>query len=452
MSERKISPRHSSAILQAFSNGVTPRIGLEYVVVGRSAEIEAMLDDLDKHVAKGGASFRLVVGPYGSGKSFMLQVIRNYALQRNFVVADADLSAERRLTGTKGQGVGLYRELLKNMAIRTRPEGGAFTPLLEHWMNTIQEQVMRSSTLLPDDPQFSALVQYHVQDTLSKVSALSNSFDFARVLSIYWRAYQAGDDAKMSSAIRWLRGEYQLLPEVRAELHVNSMVTDKNWYNYLKLFASFFQLIGYKGLVIFFDEAVNLYKISSSVSRNNNYEQLLTFFNDVNQGVAQNIGLIFSGTPQLVEDTRRGLYSYEALRSRLQESRFDQHGRRAFTGPLIRLDTLTNEELFVLLQKLRDIHAAHHHYASPITDSDLQNFMEVVTAQIGSAQHLTPREITRDLIAVMEMMRRDPTLTFTDIIGKQDFVASRQQANPDELTPQNEIDDDDASSFANFTL
>jgi hypothetical protein len=451
MAERKISPRHSSAILQAFSNGVTPRIGLEHVVVGRSREVEAMLDDLDNHVAKEGASFRLVVGPYGSGKSFMLQVIRNYALQRNFVVADADLSAERRLTGTKGQGVGLYRELLKNMAIRTRPEGGAFTPLLEHWMNTIQEQVMRSSKLLPDDPQFSVLVQYHVQNTLSEISALSNSFDFASVLSIYWRAYRAGDETKMEQAIRWLRGEYQLLNEVRAELQVNSMVTDKNWYNYLKLFASFFQLIGYKGLVIFFDEAVNLYKISNSVSRNNNYEQLLTFFNDINQGVAQNIGLIFSGTPQLVEDAKRGLYSYEALRSRLQESRFTQNGQRAFTGPLIRLDTLTNEEMFVLLQKLRDIHAVHYHYTTAITDGDLQHFMEVVTAQIGSAQQLTPREITRDLIAVMEMMRRDTTLTLAAIIDKREFAVSRQHTNPDELTPQNEIIDDD-SSFANFTL
>ncbi len=451
MSERKISPRHSSAILQAFSNGVTPRIGLEHVVVGRRAEIEAMLDDLDYRVAKGGASFRLVVGPYGSGKSFMLQVIRNYALQRNFVVADADLSAERRLTGTGGQGINLYRELLKNMAIRTRPEGGAFTPLLEHWMNAIQEQVMRSSNLSPDDPNFSLLVQQKVQETLRSISALSNSFDFARALYLYWHAYQNGEDAKMEHAIRWLRGEYQLLSEVRANLQVNSMVTDKSWYNYLKLFASFFQLIGYKGLVIFFDEAVNLYKISSSVSRNNNYEQLLTLFNDVNQGVAQHIGLIFSGTPQLVEDPKRGLYSYEALRSRLQESRFTQNGRRSFAGPLVRLDTLTNEELFVLLQKLRDIHALHYHYTTTITDGNLQQFMEVVTAQIGSVQQLTPREITRDLIAVMEMIRRNSAVTFKDIIYKRDFVASHQQVNPDVLTPQNEIVDDD-SSFAGFTL
>jgi energy-coupling factor transporter ATP-binding protein EcfA2 len=451
MSERKISPRHSSAILQAFSNGVTPRIGLEHVVVGRKAETEAMLDDLDYRVAKGGASFRLIVGPYGSGKSFMLQVIRNYALQRNFVVADADLSTDRRLTGTGGQGVNLYRELLKNMAIRTRPEGGAFTPLLERWMSAVQEQVTRSSNLLPDDPNFSLLVQQKVQETLRAVSTLSNSFDFARVLLLYWHAYQAGDDAKMGHTIRWLRGEYQLRNEVQANLQVNSMVTDKNWYNYLKLFASFSQLIGYKGLVIFFDEAVNLYKISSSVSRNNNYEQLLTLFNDANQGVAQHIGLIFSGTPQLVEDPKRGLYSYEALRSRLQESRFTQNERRSFAGPLIRLDKLTNEELFVLLQKLRDIHALHYRYTTTITDSNLQQFMEVVTAQIGSTQQLTPREITRDLIAVMELMRHDSAITFTDILFKRDFVASQQRANPEELTPQNEIIDDD-SPFAGFTL
>jgi hypothetical protein len=255
----------------------------------------------------------------------------------------------------------------------------------------------------------------------------------------------------MERAIRWLRGEYQLLNEVRADLKVNSMVTDKNWYNYLKLFAAFFQQIGYKGLVIFFDEAVNLYKISNSVSRNNNYEQLLTLFNDVNQGVAQHIGLIFSGTPQFVEDPKRGLYSYEALRSRLQESRFIQNGRRSFAGPLIRLDRLTNEELFVLLQKLRDIHALHYHYATTITDNNLQQFMEVVTAQIGSVQQLTPREVTRDLIDVMEIMRRDSAISFPDIIYKRDFVISQQQANPEELTPQNEINDDD-SSFASFNL
>jgi len=210
-------------------------------------------------------------------------------------------------------------------------------------------------------------------------------------------------------------------------------------------------LIGYKGLVIFFDEAVNLYKISNSVSRNNNYEQLLTLFNDVNQGVAQHIGLIFSGTPQLVEDTKRGLYSYEALRSRLQESRFSQNGRRAFTGPLIRLDALTNEELFVLLQKLRDIHATHYHYTTSITDRDLQQFMGVATERLGSAQQLTPREITRDLLAVLEMLRRDSSLKFADIVQSRDFVVSRQGANPEELTAQNEISDDD-SSFASFTL
>lgn len=451
MSERKTSPRQSSAILQAFSNGVTPRIGLEHVVVGRKAETSALLDDLDNHVSKGGASFRLLVGPYGSGKSFMLQVIRNYALQRNFVVADADLSAERRLTGTGGQGVGLYRELLKNMAIRTRPEGGAFAPLLEHWINAVQENVLRTSNLSQNDPNFPRLVHLKIQEILKSVSALSNSFDFARVIFLYWQAFQAGDEVKMQRAIRWLRGEYQLLNEVRLELQVNSMVTDKNWYNYLKLFASFFKLIGYQGLVIFFDEAVNLYKISSSVSRNNNYEQLLTLFNDVNQGVAQHISLIFSGTPQLVEDPKRGLYSYEALRSRLQESRFTQAGQRSFSGPLIRLDALSNEEIFVLLQKLRDIHAHHYHYTSTISDQDLQQLMQVVTAQVGSAQQLTPREISRDLIEVLELLRRDTTLTFSEVIHKSDFVASRQHENPDELTPQTEIVDDN-TSFAAFTL
>jgi hypothetical protein len=451
MSDHVISKRHSSAIIQAFSNGVTPRIGLEHVVVGRGAEITAMLDDLDHHVAPGGGSFRLVVGPYGSGKSFTLQVIRNYALQRNFVVADADLSAERRLTGSKGQGLGLYRELLKNMAIRTRPEGGAFAPLLEHWVNSIQEHVLQATNLSQDDPRFAVQVQEQMQATLRSISALPNRFDFMLVITLFWRGYQNGDDTLMERALRWLRGEYQTKSEAKADLSVNSLITDANWYGYLKLFASFFQTIGYQGLIVFFDEAVNLFKISNTVARHTNYEQLLTMFNDTNQGVAQHIGLIFSGTPQLVEDQRRGLYSYEALRSRLQESRFAQAGRRDFSGPIIRLDPLTNEELFVLLQKLRDIHARHFGYTATIRDSDITRFMEVVMSRLGAAQLLTPRELSRDFIAIMEMLRNDPEATFLGIIEGDALKVSRQGANPEELTPQTEIQDEDAP-FAGFTL
>lgn len=451
MSDHPISKRQSSAIIQAFGNGVTPRIGLEHVVVGRGAEITAMLDDLDHHVAPGNASFRLVVGPYGSGKSFTLQVIRNYALQRNFVVADADLSAERRLTGTKGQGLGLYRELLKNMAIRTRPEGSAFAPLLEHWITSIQEQVLQTTNLPPDDQRFTSLVQEQMQTTLRSISALPNRFDFMLVITLLWRGYQQGDDLLMERALRWLRGEYQTKKEAKADLSVNSLITDANWYGYLKLFASFFKTIGYQGLIIFFDEAVNLYKISNSVSRNANYEQILTMFNDTNQGVAEHIGLIFSGTPQLVEDQRRGLFSYEALRSRLQESRFAQAGRRDFSGPIIRLDPLTNEELFVLLQKLRDIHARHYAYSSTISDRDLTRFMEVVMNKLGSAQLLTPRELSRDFIAVMEMLRNDPAATFLGIIEGDAWVVSHQGANPEELTSETEIKDEE-NPFAGFTL
>ena len=452
VNERHPSPRQSGVILQAFGTGVTPRIGLEHVVVGRNAEITAMLDDLDYRVESGGASFRILVGPYGSGKSFMLQVIRNYALQRNFVVADGDLSAERRLTGTKGQGVGLYRELLKNMAIRTRPEGGAFVPLLEHWLSDIQERVAREGDSAPNDPRFVTEVERAVQKDLSAIGTLSNSFDFGQILILYWRASLNGDTVQMNRAMRWLRGEYQTISDVKAELRISSIVSDTNWYNYLKLFAYFFRTIGYKGLIVFFDEAVNLYKISNIVSRNNNYEQLLTLFNDVNQGVAQHIGLIFSGTPQLVEDRNRVLYSYEALQSRLKESRFAKNGRRDFSGPIIHLDPLTPEELFILLQKLRDIHAHHYHYPTTIEDDDIRQFMEAVSARIGSAQHLTPRECARDFIAVMEMMRQDAGSTFANIIHGEGFVASHQTENPEELTQQSAIDDDDERTIIEFSL
>ena len=343
--------------MQSLAAGVVPRAGLEYIAVGRRDEINALLNDLDKIVAEGGATFRLILGRYGSGKSFLCQLIRNYAIQKNFVVANADLSPTRRLTGTQGQGLSLYRELLNNLATRARPDGNAFAAVLERWISDIQNDVIQKQGVSPSSPKFSSVVEQQIYGTVREMENLVHGFDFASVINAYWQGHLAADDERKNAALRWLRGEYSTKTEARTALGVRVIIDDDTWYDYIKLLAQFVQSIGYKGLVVFIDEGVNLYKIANAVSRNNNYERLLSIYNDTLQGKAEYLGVVFGGTPQMVEDRQRGLFSYEALRTRMEESRFARDGLRDLSGPLIRLNVLSNEELYLLLQHLREFTA-----------------------------------------------------------------------------------------------
>jgi len=417
---------------------------LEYIAVGRELEINALLRDLDNQVSEGGASFRIISGRYGSGKSFLCQLIRNYALQKNFVVMDADFSPERRLTGTQGQGLNLYRELLKNMSTRTRPDGGAFSAVLERWISDLQKQVIDQLGIQPVDPRYRAAVDKQIRDAIHRIEELVHGFDFAAVLSAYWHGYHDGDDALKDAALRWLRGELTSKTDARAALGVRVIIDDDSWYDYVKLIARFVKDIGYKGLVIFLDEAVNLYKISNSVSRTNNYEKLLTMFNDAMQGKVEFLGVVLGATPQMVEDNRRGLFSYEALRSRLQESRFARDGLRDLANPLIRLETLEPEELFLLLRKLRDTHALHFGYEATLTDRQIEFFLKEVRKRIGADQLLTPREVTRDFITVLNLLQQNPDRTLESIVGGSGFIPTRAGTDPEALTPETEIADDEA--------
>ncbi len=448
---KKIPKRMTSAILQSLGAGVVPRTGLEHIAVGRKAEIAALLHDLEDVIAEGGASFRILVGRYGSGKSFLCQLIRNRAMQENFVTADADLSPVNRLAGSKGQGLSLYRELLNNLATRTRPDGGAFSALLERWINDVQSTVMKEG-LRPTDGGFAQAVEARIHATISEMEGMVHGFDFASVISAYWNGHQSGDDERKGAALRWLRGEFSTKTEARQALGVRVIIDDESWYDYLKLLARFFRDVGYKGLVIFLDEAVNLYKISHTVSRNNNYERLLSILNDTLQGRAEYIGLVVGGTPQMVEDQRRGLFSYEALRTRLEESRYAREGLRDYAGPLIRLEVLRPEEIFLLLQRLREVHGIHHKYEPVVTDAQIKGFMTETLNRLGADQFLTPREVVRDFIAVLNLLYQNPDQTFASIVGGIEM--SRQTADPEALTPETEIRDDDepSSPYATFKL
>ncbi|MFL1675723.1 ATP-binding protein [Paenibacillus dendritiformis] len=431
MIDKKIPKRVTTALINSLTAGVVPRIGLEHIAVGRKPEIEAILRDLD-NVAEGGAAFKLVTGRYGSGKSFLLQMIRNYAMDRNFVVADGDLSPERRLVGTKGQGLATYRELMMNLSTRTRPDGGALETILQRWIASIQQQAMTELGMGPNDAALIMEVEQRIAAVANEMRSMVHGFDFAKVLSSYWTGYKRLDDELKQASLRWLRGEFATKTEAKQALGVGVIIDDDNWYDYMKLWSEFVARIGYQGLLLFIDEGVNLYKITNSISRHSNYEKLLTMFNDTMQGKAEHLGIFIGGTPQFVEDERRGLFSYEALRSRLVSGRYGVEGLRNYTGPLIQLDMLSPEEILILLQRLRHIHALHYGVEPLLTDDQLIAFMEKAVGRLGADELLTAREIIRDFMDLMHTLHQHPETAFDDLIGERSVKPA--DSNPDEVS------------------
>ncbi|MBQ5522477.1 MAG: ATP-binding protein [Oscillospiraceae bacterium] len=433
MSEQniKVPRRISQTVLNSLKGGVVPRIGLPYITVGRKNEIEALLHDV-AIISEGGASFRFIVGRYGSGKSFLLQTIRNYAMDRGFIVADADLSPERRLQGTRGQGLATYRELISNLSTKTKPEGGALTLVLDRWISAVQSEAARETGFLPGDPTLTAAVDQKIYTVTSSVSELVHGFEFATLLSAYYHAYCSGDDGTKAKVVRWFRGEYTLKREAKEELGINVIITDDDWYDYLKLFAVFFRLAGYTGMMIMIDELVNIYKIPIAITRQYNYEKLLTMYNDTLQGKARYLGFIMGATPQALEDKRRGIYSYEALRSRLTEGRFSKPGMRDLLAPVIRLEPLTAEEMLVLCEKLSDMHAGLYGYERIVTTDDLVSFLKVEYERIGADQNITPREVIRDFIELLDLLYQNQGMSIGALLASDEFSFTKSEAVSDE--------------------
>ena len=427
--KRRVPKRIAQIVLNSLKGGVVPRIGLPYITVGRKAEIEALLHDVDV-IQEGGASFRFIVGRYGSGKSFLLQTIRNYVMDKNFVVVDGDLSPERRLQGSKGQGLATYRELIQNLSTKTRPEGGALTLILDRWINSVQTQVV-SEGIASDDPKFEAAVDQKIYGVISSLTELVHGFDFAKLLNMYYHAYMSGDDETKAKVVKWFRGEYSHKTEAKKDLGVDIIISDSNWYEYLKLFATFFRQAGYAGLMIMIDELVNIYKIPNAISRQYNYEKILTMYNDTLQGKAKYLGIIMCGTPQAVEDRRRGVYSYEALRSRLASGKFAQESARDMYAPVIRLEPLTAEEMLVLTEKLADMHANLYGYERTITDNDLAQFIKIEYARVGADTSITPREIIRDFIELLDIVWQNPDKKITDLLNSDQFSYTKSEAVSD---------------------
>lgn len=425
----RVPKRVAAVILNSLKGGVVPRIGLPYITVGREVEIRALLTDLSL-ISDGGASFRFLVGRYGAGKSFLLQTIRTHAMGEGFVVADADLSPERRLQGGQGQGLATYRELIRNISTKTRPEGGALNLILDRWVASCADA---------DESAINA--------QLAPLEEMVHGFDFARMLRRYRAAVSEGDEETMSRVTKWIRGEYRTKSEARAELGSSTIISDDDWYDYVKLIARFLVCSGYKGMLVLIDELVNLYKIPNAITRQYNYEKILTMYNDTLQGKAQYLGMIMGGTPTSIEDRRRGVFSYEALRSRLAQGRFAREDLKDMLAPIIRLQPLTYEELLVLIEKLMQIHAGYFGWTPTLTENDLVDFLKIEFGRVGADTHLTPREVIRDFIELLDILCQNPDANVAELL---------QSVGGDALVPAAATGDtgtaDGDRNFAEFTI
>ncbi len=495
----RVPKRVAAVIINSLKGGVVPRIGLPYITVGREAEIRALLTNLSL-ISDGGASFRFLVGRYGSGKSFLLQTIRTHAMGEGFVVADADLSPERRLQGGQGQGLATYRELMRNLSTKTRPEGGALMLILDRWISNLQMQVAgelgtgaaapggapvpngatapggapvpngatapggtpvsngaATTGGAPNDPALNQAVEARIREQVASLEEMVHGFDFARLLTLYYRAVVDGNDELKGNVARWFRGEYRTKTEARQELGVSIIIGDDDWYDYVKLFAQFLKGAGYQGMLVLIDELVNLYKIPNSVTRQYNYEKILTMYNDTLQGKAHHLGIIMGGTPQSIEDRRRGVFSYEALRSRLTQGRFAAEGMRDMLAPIIHLHPLTYEELLVLIEKLQQIHAGYFGYEARLNESDLVQFLQIEFGRVGADTHLTPREVIRDFIELLDIAYQNPSTPVASILsgvggngsGDEGEGGGAQQSS---LSVTAATGQRDASEFAEFKI
>ena len=432
--EVAVPKRILNTLLSSLSAGVVPRSGAPYIAIGRGDEINSLLDNLDQ-TSEGGSFCRFLIGRYGSGKSFLIQLIRGYALERGFLCADADLSPERRLTGGNGAGIATYRELMINIASKVSPEGGALQTVLSRYFTKVRTELI-SDGILPDSVSFEGELKKRIYSTLAELEGDVGGFDFAKVLGEYYLTTMNDQAEKKSACLRWIRGEFANKTEAISALgfRVSTVIDDDNWYNFIKLFAALSVKLGYSGLIVFIDECVNLYKIPNRISREANYEKLLAIFNDTLQGKAANLGVVFGGTPQFLEDPRRGLFSYDALKSRLADSKYTEMGYRNLSAPVIRLRRLSDNELLALVMRLTKLYQQKEgSEKAPLGDAEIKVFLDKALSKAGAEEMVTPREIIRDYLTLLNILRDNKEATFEGIMSTITF----KRVDQDETAPQN---------------
>lgn len=426
-----IKPKEATSIINSLIGGVVPKIGVQHITVGRSEEIEAFVTALED-VKNGHSMAKFWIGDFGSGKSFMLHLLNTVALKQKFVVANADFTPDNRLYSNDGKGVMLYSAIMDNVAIQTKPEGGALPTLLEKWIEQIitktAEENNISLTTIREE-QHLALIQKNIMKTINEITEVGG-FDFGTVIMKYYEGYIKDDEQLRRNALKWLKGEYRTKTEAKQDLGVREVINDLNYYDMLKNFCKLFVSMGYSGFMINLDEAINLYKISTSVMREKNYEKILTIYNDCFQGKVANLFFNFAGTREFLENERRGLFSYHALKSRLETNKFETSEIRDFAQPVIRLMPLDHNEIFVLLNKLKAIFDFNYKTNINISDSDIHQFMEEMFNKPGASEFLTPREVIRDFLNILNIIRQNPNVDKNMLFGEIEISDER----PDELS------------------
>ncbi len=403
-----ISRTTAATILNSLKSGVVPRTGLEYITVGRKSEIQALLQDVSI-IEQGGAAFRFIEGKYGSGKTFLMHALRNHVMEKNFVVTDVELSVDRRLIGNKGQGLSTYRELIRNMATHACPDNGALQLILDKWIGALENEVVQFEGLVPGHEVFDVRVSQKIYKITSSMEERVNGFDFGKVLASYYKGHRTGDMELQKKALRWLCGEYRTRTEAKTDLGVNLIITDENWYDFIKLFADFVVKAGYAGLYVCMDELATLYEIPSRVGREYNYNKLLSIYNDALQGKASHLGMIANITKEAMEDPARGVFSFEPLKSRLSESSFEQDGAvpmRDMAAPVIKLSVLNPGEMYVLLEKLANIHGILYGYTPKLEHDDYIYFLKQQYSRTSEGEEATARDMIKDYITLLNLMQQ----------------------------------------------
>ncbi|WP_296210820.1 ATP-binding protein [Psychrobacter sp. UBA3480] len=438
MATGRIKTKDRNAIIQSLKSGVTPRTGIQHIQVGRFNELQALIKDIDD-IADGGAAFRLVIGDYGSGKTFFLSVVRSIALEKKLVTINADLSPDRRIHASGGQAKALYSELMRNMSTRNKPDGNALSSVVEGFISISRQEADELGVPTTDV----------IRGKLSKLTELVGGYDFAKVIENYWTGYENGDDTLKSNAIRWLRGEYETKTDARRDLGVRSIIDDAAFYDSLKLLSLFVQQTGYKGLLVNLDELVNLYKLNSSAARKSNYEQVLRILNDCRQGSAENIGFLLGGTPEFLLDTRKGLYSYDALQTRLAGNSFaEKAGVIDYSAPALHLANLTPEELYILLKNLRHVYAGGDEEKYLVPDESLQSFLQHCSKTIGESYFRTPRNTIKAFLDMLTVIDQQPDISWDDLIESTTIAAEIASDADIEVSESDSRNDE----FTNFTL
>lgn len=406
MYTKRLRPKERDSIIQSLKAGVTPRVGIQHIQVGRVKEVSALISDLE-NITGGGSAFKLIIGEYGSGKTFFLHVIKSVALEKKMVTVHADLSPDRRIHASAGQARNLYAELMRNISTRNRPEGNALSSIVERFI-TLRVQ---------EADQSGKPVSYHIQEKLSLLKEYVGGYDFAKVIELYWEAFDSGNDELKSAATQWLRAEFTTKTDAKKALGVRSIISDTSFYDHLKLMSLFVREAGYTGLLVNLDEMVNLYKLSNRQARMSNYEQILRILNDCLQGSAEGIGFLLGGTPEFLTDKRRGLYSYDALHTRLAENSFaEQAGVVDYHAPTLHLKNLTPEELYILLKNLRHVYASGDIEKYLIPDEALEAFLRHCSSHIGDAYFRTPRNTIKAFVDMLAVLEQNPNIDWKDLL------------------------------------